>query len=776
MSNKAKEKILELINDEMYIPLTPPDLYTLAGEEAYDPGDFFDTLCHMEENIDIIVTKNGKITSPEKSGLVRGIFAGATRGRYGFVETEAERFFIPPKFTLTAMDGDEVLIRRLSAGSKYSTNGNEAEIYAITKRNTLTFVGTFRGYTRAGRMIGEVRADSERLDICASVSGLDKVGASDGDKVIVKITKYPRYEGDSIHGKITDVLGRSDTLEANYLSILHENSIVTEFDKGVTDEADRLASEEITPEGRLDLRDKIIFTIDNETAKDLDDAVSVEKTEEGYILGVHIADVSHYVREKTLTDKEAMSRGTSVYFTDKVVPMLPKILSNGVCSLNGGEDRYAMSAFMTLDKNGEILSTSIHNSIINSKVRGVYSELNDILKNRKSSPFYPKYSHVIEDFYTMAELYGILRRRSAERGALDLESDECEIILNEKGHPVSIIKRERGETEKLIEQFMLCANRGVAEYLKNMEMPCVYRVHEAPDTKKTDTFLNFASNLGVDISCARLGRVPSPKQLSEILRSARELGKAEVVSSVLLRSLMKAKYSAESKIHYGLAAEPYCHFTSPIRRYPDLSVHRILKSVLAGRMTPDRVTRLSKFAEKSAKESSENELRALYAEREIDDLYKTVYMADRIGEETEGVICSVTSFGFFVRTDDMCEGLVPLTSLKDDFVFDEASFTLVSSNRIFKLGQRARVSVYEADIISRKVTFNLIDCPEAKAPKLKYAPVKKSPTPPPEWKPRDKSRSKDRRDRRSPLPRKGKESKRSGDSHRQGGKKGKKRR
>ncbi|MBQ8393757.1 MAG: ribonuclease R [Clostridia bacterium] len=749
MSNKVKDKILELINDELYIPLTPPDLYALMGEDNYDVGDFFDTLCRMEQNMDICVTKSGKISSPEKNGYIRGIFSASARGRFGFTVTEKGDFFIPPKFTLTAMDGDEVLIRKFGTGSRYYGNGNEAEVCAITKRNTVTFVGTFHGYTRAGRMIGEVHADSERLDICASVSGLDKSGASDGDKVVVKITKYPRYDGDSIHGKITDVLGKSDTLEANYLSILHENSIVTEFDTGVLEDADRIANEEIKPDGRLDLRCKNIFTIDSESAKDLDDAISIEKTEDGYILGVHIADVSHYVREKTLVDKEAMARGTSVYFTDKVVPMLPRVLSNGVCSLNGGEDRYAMSAFMTLDKNGEIISTSVHSSIINSKVRGVYSELNDILKNRADSPFYEKYSHIIEDFYLMMELYSILKRKSIQEGAMDLESDESEIILDKNGHPVSIIKRERGETEKLIEQFMLCANRGVAEFLTAMEMPCVYRIHESPDTEKTDAFLNFALNMGIDVSCARMGRTPSPKQLSQILDNAKELGKADVVSSVLLRSLKKAKYSAQPKIHYGLATELYCHFTSPIRRYPDLTVHRILKSVLGGAIDGEKVSRLAKFAERSAQISSENELRALYAERGIDDLYKAVYMADRLGMETEGVICSVTSFGFFVRTDDMCEGLVPISSLNGEFFFDENAYSLISRDRIFKLGQRARVRIFEADIISRKITFELISCEESEIPKTKYASMGKSPAQRSESKgkhfPSDRQRRNDKR-------------------------------
>ena len=719
MSKKTKEKIKEIISNEFYIPMTPPELYAYCGEEEFEAGDFFDTLCKMEENIEICVTKNGKIASPEACGYIRGVFSASARGRFGFVTTESGDFFIPPKFTMTAMDKDEVLIKRISAKSGYKRNGNEAEVYAILKRNTEEFTGTFRGYSRAGRMLGEVVADDARLDIRASVSGLDKVGASDGDKVVVKITKYPSYEGDSFRGKITEVLGRSDTIEANYLSVLYENGIVTEFDRKVLDEADESSKQPIVPDGRLDLRDKMIFTIDGADAKDLDDAISIEKSGDVYVLGVHIADVSHYVREKTLLDKEAMARGTSVYFTDKVVPMLPKALSNGACSLNAGEDRYTLSAFMTVDKGGEIISTSLHNSIIRSKVRGVYSELNDILEKSEESEFYGKYEHVLADFQIMTELYHILRKKSLSDGAMELESDECKIELDKNGHPVSIIKRERGDSEKLIEQFMLCANRGVAEYLRNLEMPCVYRIHESPDTEKTDAFIKFASNLGINCSSARLGRTPSPKQLSAILSDATNLGISDVVSSVLLRSMMKAKYSSVPKPHYGLATELYCHFTSPIRRYPDLSVHRIVKSVIEGKIDADRVTRLEAFASRSAEASSENELRALYAERGIDELYKTVYLMDRIGEERDGIISSVTSFGFFVRTEDMCEGLVPLTSLSGDFVFDEENYTLASRDRIFRLGQRARIIISEADIISRKATFTLVSCDDAIIPKEK---------------------------------------------------------
>ena len=716
MKTSIKEQILEIISSPLYTPLSPNELFELVCEGKENlVKDFFKTLCDMEQSYEIFVSKKGKITLPEKGLFVRGAYSASSHGKFGFITSDEGDFFVPPALTCGAMNGDTVVAKRIMPKSKYYGRGNEAEIVAITERGVVEFTGEFEGFFSKGKLFGVVRPDNERLDFVATVVASNNVKAETGDKVACKITRYPLYDGDRISVKVVECLGRHTSREANYRAILREHAIPPYFDDIVLNEAEARSNEPICVDNRVDLRDKCIFTIDSESAKDLDDAISIEASEDGYILGVHIADVSHYVREGSLLDKEAMSRGTSVYFTDKVVPMLPPALSNGSCSLNAGVDRYALSAIITLDKSGTIKNTVLQNSIIRSKARGVYSELNDIIENGEGSEFHSKYSHILGDFNKMLELYRILLARSIDAGAMELESDEAYIVLNESGHPISIERRERGTSERLIEQFMLCANRAVAEFLHKHSLPCIYRVHESPDPEKMRAFSVFASNLGVDVSPILDFDNVTPKALSLVLDSAKELGKGEVISGVLLRSLMKAKYLSEPKGHFGLATKLYCHFTSPIRRYPDLGVHRIVKAYLAGECDRAGVSRLTKYAEKNATESSQNELRALYAEREIDELYKAIYMADHLGEEMDATICSVTSFGFFARCDNLCEGLVPLDSLGAPFYFDEASLTLSSGKKMFALGQRVRVRVKDASAVTRRVTFSLVSAEECDA-------------------------------------------------------------
>ena len=713
MNKEIKESILSLISSELYSPLTPDEIFNLVmtGKEHL-AKEFFKTLCEMEECFEIFVSKKGKVTLPEKGLFVRGVFSSSSHGKFGFVSSDEGEFFVPPQFRCGVMNGDKVIAKRISPKSRYYGKGNEVEIVAVSERGITEFTAEFEGFSNKGRLFGEVRPDSDKLDFVATIVG-SSVMAKTGDKVVCKITKYPLFDGDRICVKVIECLGKHTSKEANYRAILREHSIPSYFDDIILKEAEDASSEPISAQGRVDLRDKCIFTIDSASAKDLDDAISIEKTDTGFILGVHIADVSHYVREGSLLDNEAMSRGTSVYFTDKVVPMLPSALSNGACSLNGGVDRYALSAIITLDMQGNIKDTYLCNSIINSKARGVYSELNDIISNGEKSEFYAKYRHIVGDFGKMLELYRILKDKSERSGAMDLESDEAEIILDESGHPIEIVKRERGESERLIEQFMLCANRAVAEFLFKHNLPCVYRVHENPDPDKIRAFSIFASNLGIDTSSIRDVENITPLSLSAVLESAREKGKADVISGVLLRSLMKAKYLHEPKGHFGLATKLYCHFTSPIRRYPDLTVHRIVKKYLEDCVDKSSVSKLSALAERAAKRSSENELRALYAEREIDELYKAVYMGDFIGEEMDATISSVTSFGFFAKCDNLCEGLVPLNSLGAPFYFDEASLTLSSGRRTFALGQRVKIRVVDSDVVTRRVTFSLVSCEEA---------------------------------------------------------------
>lgn len=703
-----KKLILDTVESTSYTPLLPFEMLELFSEHEITDSDFWRALSSLETEYEIQFTKKGKIASAKEMGYLKGEFSASSKGAFGFVTTDNGDFFIPPKFTNGAYHGDKVVIKRIDYLSKYYGKGNEAEIIDIIEYGIKDVVGTITIYSNGRRPVAYVTPDNERIHFKVKIPYKTLIDVRDGYKVIAKIKSYPRDENDFASGEIVEVLGESDSLEGNYKAILYSNGISVSFSQGTLDEAERVSREPLDIRNRLDLRNETIFTIDGADAKDLDDAISLKETENGYILGVHIADVSNYVREGTSLDREAIERGTSVYFTDKVVPMLPKSLSNGICSLNGGEDRLTLSAFVTLDKSGTILSTEIKESVINSKMRGVYSELNDILENGENSEFYQKYAHVLEDFYKMMDLYRILKSKNEQKGAMELESEEAKILLDEAGHPIDIIKRERGESERLIEQFMLTANEGVATYMYNAGIPCVYRVHDEPDREKIDAFALFARNLGVDTSPLKAKNTITPMQLSKILESAKEKNYFSIVSSILLRSLMKARYSSVQKAHFGLNTEFYCHFTSPIRRYPDLTVHRILKSFLNGEITEKTIEKYEKLATLSGDLSSENEVKAVHAEREIDELYKCVYMADRIDEEFDAVISSVTSFGFFARTENLCEGLVPIEALGNGFYYDKDNYMLSRGTVSYRLGMPVKVRVSDVDIALRQINFELV--------------------------------------------------------------------
>ena len=710
---KLAEKIKEYLESED-LSYKPYELFSLVSEDDSSQYDaFYKALDTLEKSGDIVYTKKGKIMSVKFSGFIKGTFRASAKG-FGFVTPQnmaaKERdVFIPRDNTLDAIEGDIVLASITPA--KYRKNdgmSDEGKIIKVISHEIKTITGTLllsRGRGKRNHPIFYVIPDNKRFGFDIQIDRDNLLDADVGDKVEVEITRYPSLKY-CCKGKIITVFGESDSLSANYNAVLHSHNIKTLFPKVVLEEADKLAKSEITVNDRLDLRDKTIFTIDGKDAKDLDDAISVEKTNTGYILGVHIADVSHYVRENTEIDKEAFVRGTSVYFADKVVPMLPKALSNGICSLNAGVDRYTLSAFITLDKKGEIQSTDLKESIINSKVRGVYSELNDYLENGESSEYFEKYSSISSTLETMVELYKILDKKSVKRGAVDIETTEAKIIVNEYNEPTEIIKIERGITEMLIEQFMLCANEGVANWLFWQDMPCVYRIHENPDPEKIKTFDIFAYNLGLNTTPLHTKTI-HPTALRKIMSEARNKGLDSVLSKILLRSLMKARYSSAPSAHFGLAIEKYCHFTSPIRRYPDLATHRIIKKVLKGEIDHSNVGRYTAFATQAAINSSENEVKAQMAERDIEDLYKSVYMMRFVGEKFKGVITSVTSFGFFVELENTCEGLVPISSLEGYYDFDERSFTLSNGTKRYELGMEVEVIVEDVDIITRKTDMRL---------------------------------------------------------------------
>jgi ribonuclease R len=468
--------------------------------------------------------------------------------------------------------------------------------------------------------------------------------------------------------------------------------------------ANEMAARPLSDEGRERLEGTLIFTIDGESAKDLDDAVSLKKTKDGWQLGVHIADVSSYVPEKCALDRLVMNRGTSVYFTDKVVPMLPECLSNGACSLNAGEEKYALSAIISLDREGNIKRTKIIPSIIKSRLRGVYSEVNRILDGSADADLRAKYKEVTPTLKKMHELYETLASKAYARGYIDMSIDEAAIILDSDGMPTDVVKIERGVAERIIEQFMLTANEAVATLLTEQGIPCVYRVHESPSQDKLESFTGYLKHVGIKYT-ALLREDATGKDYADVLSEAEEKGLATAVSRTMLRSMMKAKYSEIKAPHFGLGIDCYCHFTSPIRRLSDLATHRIIHKVLIDGKRPESYV---SYAKRAARAASETELRALTAERKIENLYKTVYMSEYIGQSFDATVSSVTSFGMFCELENTCEGLIPISEMPGLFMFNENDLTLRCGKLVYRIGDTVRVRLEETDVIRGKLRFSLI--------------------------------------------------------------------
>lgn len=639
--------------------------------------------------------------------VARGVFSSSKSG-FGFVSLEegCERdIFIPEDKTFGAIDGDFVEIIYHAYTSRDGEEKTEGRVRKIIEYGRKTVIGTLESDSfRAGRGRYAHRRlilipDDHSLTIRPVIS--DAAGALVGDKVEAQLLRDGGYPFRAV---VLRSFGEATSRDANYEAILAECEIPVDFKPEEIAEAEFFAAMPISAEGRRDRTREIIFTIDGEGAKDLDDAVSLRRIRGGWQLGVHIADVSYYVRERTHLDRAVMARGTSVYFTDKVVPMLPKSLSNGACSLGGGEEKYTLSAIINLSEDGEIVSATVEPCVIKSRVRGVYSEVNAIFEGTAGAEIKAKYKDVIPTLTKMRELYAILKAKSKKRGSLELESAECEILLDERGEPCDVIRRERGEAEMLIEQFMLCANEAVANLLHDAKIPCVYRVHENPPVEKLSEFLTLAHNLGLDVSGISTEN-PEPKDLSRLLCAAAERGISTSVSYSLLRSMSKAKYSDKLARHFGLSIDCYCHFTSPIRRLSDLATHRIIRRVLLEGKRPELY---SSYAHRAAAAATEAELRALCAERRIENLYKVIYMEQFLGEEFDATVSSVTSFGLFAELDNTVEGLVPISTLPGVFVFDEKNITLRSRYITYKLGDKLRVRLEEADVIRGKLRFSVV--------------------------------------------------------------------
>ena len=608
--------------------------------------------------------------------------------------------FIPGRFTRGAMPGDQVLVEKFA--HPRVEGSDEGEILAIlTEHNNL--VGT------AKRIDGRLKFVP---DDCPAISMQlmrgSEGGAKDGDKVAVEILQRGTRQEDHRVG-VTMRFGSADEAKRCAKALLYAQDIRARFPEEVREEAKKLedaAVSEADTKGRLDLRSLPIFTIDSASTKDIDDAISLTRTPEGgFELGVHIADVSHYVRPGTETDNEAFRRATSVYYADQVVPMLPKALSNGICSLNEGELRLAFSCLMRLDNNGELTDYRFVKSVIRSRVKGVYSEINALLAGSTDPELQAKYAEVSEQLPAMKELYGHRARLRRERGCMDIESGEVKLILDEEGRCIDVQKRTSGESEAMIEEFMLLANQCAAHFARVKQIPFVYRVHEEPNAEKLERLHALLTACGINDHFAK--DVPAPKELSAIMEGVRGTAYEQIINTGMLRCMSKAQYEAKPKGHYGLVLKDYAHFTSPIRRYPDLAIHRILTDLLSGTDKETMTLRYTDFAEQAAKQSSEREVIAMQIERKAEDCYKAEYARRHLGESYEGSISGVTQRGLFVEMDNGVEGFVPASSLTaaGTLLTEGVRLSDPVSGKNWNLGDRMMITIVRADVNLGKVDF-----------------------------------------------------------------------
>ncbi|MEG0128093.1 ribonuclease R [Clostridium sp.] len=705
--SKVKEQILAFMREEAYKPLKAEEIAIIFDFGKKDMEMFLEVLNQMENEGAIIKTRKDKYVSPERLGFIKGRLQGHSKG-FGFVIPEiegSEDLFIPAENMNSAMNGDTVIAKVVRDASETGKR-TEGEIVRIITRANTRIVGTFEksGY------FGFVVPDDVKINTDIFIAKNSIKGAKTGEKVVCEVTKWPENRR-SPEGKIVEILGHKDDVGVDIISIIKKYNLPEEFPRKVEEFAAGIPEEipERDYKGRRDLRDLKIVTIDGEDAKDLDDAISIEKLSGGkFRLGVHIADVSHYVRENNPLDKEAYMRATSVYLVDRVIPMLPRKLSNGICSLNPRVDRLTLTCMMVIDENGRVLEHEVFESVIKTCERMTYTDVTKILRDGDPE-LVKRYDYLLEEFNNMKELCEILHEKRKNRGALDFEFEECKIILNEEGRPIDIKPYEREIANRMIEEFMLVCNETIAEYMFWSGTPFVYRIHEKPNDEKLLAFSEFVYNLGYYL---RPGKEVHPKALQKLLEEVKGKSEETIVSTLLLRSLKKAKYFEECTGHYGLAAKYYCHFTSPIRRYPDLVIHRIIKDFIHGRIDTNKEARYKKFVVDASKQSSEMERVAQEAERETDDLKKAEYMSERIGEEYDGLISSVTGFGIFVELPNTIEGLVHISHLEDDYyIYDESRHMMIgeSSKKTYKLGDKVRIRVTKADIETRTIDFALVN-------------------------------------------------------------------
>lgn len=702
----VKQALLSFMKEEAYRPMDIQELVAIFDINKDEYKAFKKALKKMEKEGLIMRNKKDRYALPERLGLVVGKLQAHAKG-YAFLIPEKENekdVFIPSSFINGAMNGDKVLVQITREDKKGKKR--EGEVVKVIERGNKKIVGVFEDNKNFGFVVSE----DSKINQDIFINKKDFNGAKDGDIVVVEITKWPEKRR-SPEGVVIEVLGQKGDKGLDILTVIKKFGLPEEFPQKVLNFADTIEDEidEREIKRRKDLRDVKMVTIDGEDAKDLDDAVSIEVLPNGrFKLGVHIADVSHYVREKNPLDKEALKRATSVYLIDRVIPMLPKKLSNGICSLNPKVNRLALSCIMTIDNNGKVLDYEIAESVIKTNERMTYTAVNKILKDQDPE-LMKRYDYLVDDFKAMEQLANILYKKRIKRGAIDFDFAEAKITLDELGKPIEIKPYEREIANRMIEEFMLVCNETIAEHMFNKKLPFVYRIHENPDAEKLDKFKEFIYNLGYYVKWNDEVR---PKDLQAVIEKVKGKKEEVVINTLLLRSMMQARYSPENVGHFGLAAEYYCHFTSPIRRYPDLQIHRIIKESLNNKIDDTRSRKLVNLVDYAAKQSSEMERVAQEAEREVDDLKKAEYMLDRIGEEYDGLISSVTAFGMFVELPNTIEGLVHITALDDDYyIYDEGHLCLIGekTNKVYRLGDEVRVKCSRVDIPNREIFFDVVE-------------------------------------------------------------------
>lgn len=701
---QRKNLICELIEDEMYVPMKEKELAAFMQVSRDEREAFREVLQALLTEGRVQVTKQGKYVKPDANQPV-GTFISHAKG-FGFVEIEGreEDLYVPEDKTGGAFHLDRVQVALLPG---QRGKRQEAVVVKILERGTKQIVGTYE----QSQNFGFVIPDNSKIGEDIFVPKERSKGAVTGHKVVVELTSY----GDERHkpeGKVVEILGHINDPGVDILSIVRGYNLPVEFGEKVMNQAQRVREEvqEADKIGRMDLRDLQMVTIDGEDAKDLDDAVSLYQDEEGlYHLGVHIADVSNYVQENSALDWEALERGTSVYLVDRVIPMLPHKLSNGICSLNQGVERLALSCLMTINDKGEVKDYEIAETVICVDRRMSYTSVKKILEDKDEAER-QEYEALVPMFEQMQQLAAILRKKRHKRGSIDFDFAESKIILDDNGHPTDIRPYERNVATKIIEDFMLIANETVAQHFFWMELPFIYRTHEKPDPEKIMKLEAFIRNFGYHIKLT--GEEVHPKELQKLLDKIADTEEETLISRLTLRSMKQAKYTVECTGHFGLACQYYCHFTSPIRRYPDLQIHRIIKEQLRGRLKEKRIEHYEEKLPEVARHSSKMERRAEEAERETDKLKKVEYMEERIGEIYEGVISGITQWGIYVELPNTVEGLLHVATLPGDyFYYDENTYEMVgqSTGKTYKLGERIRVQVKDVDRFMRTINFVLAD-------------------------------------------------------------------